>query len=170
MKQDRAEGIGFAVPIDYAFDGEKPLLPPPAWHPARGFAAMLADVERETEKLLQESKRLPMQVVKAVWMGRTQVVAALVAMGELEPSWTLNFRFEQEDHTICNVSTPAKWERSAPDHGQAKRTSDWMTRKGLGNVYAGAAVLDVGSCQFQRGVPIELILSEGDEKLNRTTL
>ena len=170
MKQDRAEGIGFAIPIDYAFDGDKPLLPPPAWHPARGFTAMLADVERETEKLLQESKRLPMQVVKAVWMGRTQVVAALVAMGELEPSWTLNFRFEQEDHTICNVSTPAKWELSTPDHGQAKRTNDWMNRKGLGNVYAGAALLDVGSCQFQKGVPIELILSEGDEKLNRTTL
>jgi S1-C subfamily serine protease len=170
MKNDRAEGIGFAVPIDYAFDGENPLMPPPAWHPARGFAAMLADVERETERLLQESKRLPVQVVKAVWMGRTQVVAALVAMGELEPSWPLNFRFEQEDHTICNVSAPAKWERSAPDHGQAKRTNDWMNRKGLGNVYAGAALLDVGSCQFQRGVPIELILSEGDEKLNRTTL
>ena len=170
MKQDRAEGIGFAVPIDYAFVGDKPLLPPPPWHPTRGFTAMLADVERDNEKLLQESKRLPLQVVRAVWMGRTQVVAALVAMAEIEPSWTLVFRFEQEAHTICNVSAPARWERSTPDHGQAKRTSDWMSRKGMGNVYAGAALLEVGSCHFEKDVPIELILIEGDEKLNRTTL
>ncbi|HEX7507941.1 MAG TPA: S1C family serine protease [Polyangia bacterium] len=170
MKQDRAEGIGFAVPIDYAFVGDKPLMPPPSWHPTRGFTAMLADVERDNEKFLQESKRLPLQLVRAVWMGRTQVVAALVAMAEIEPSWTLVFRFEQEAHTICNVSAPARWERSVPDRGQAKRTSDWMSRKGMGNVYTGAALLEVGSCQFERDVPIELILIEGDEKLNRTTL
>jgi S1-C subfamily serine protease len=170
MKQDQAEGIGFAVPLDYAFEGEEPLLPPPAWHPTRGFTTMLADVERDNEKLLKESKRLPLQVVKAVWMGRRQIVAALVAMGELEPTWTLNFRFEQEDRTICSVSTSARWERSAPDHGQAKRTNEWMNRKGMGNVYAGAALLDVGACQFQKDVPIELILGEGDEKLNRTRL
>jgi len=170
MKEDRAEGIGYALPIDYAFEGEIPLLPPPAWHPTAGFKTMLEDVERDNEKQLQESKRLPLQVVKAVWLGRNQVVAGLVAMGKLEPTWTLNFRFEQEDHTICNVSAPAKWEQSSPDHGLAKRTNEWMNRKGMGNVYAGAAVLEVGSCRFQKGVPIELILSEGDEKLNRTTL
>ena len=92
---------------------------------------MLADVERENEKLLKESKRLPLQVVKAVWMGRRQIVAALVAMGELEPTWTLNFRFEQEDRTICSVSASARWELSTPDHGQAKRTNEWMNRKGI---------------------------------------
>jgi hypothetical protein len=41
---------------------------------------------------------------------------------------------------------------------------------GMGKVYGGAAALDVESCQFQKDVPIQLILRQGDEKLNRVML
>jgi hypothetical protein len=42
--------------------------------------------------------------------------------------------------------------------------------RGIGKVWAGIAELDVGHCKFRNDRPIELILCEGDEKLNRTTL
>jgi hypothetical protein len=170
MKEEEAEGIGFALPLDYAFEGERPLMPPPSWHPTQGFSAMLADVEREDERLLEESKRLPMRVVKAVFAGGSQIVAAVVTMSALEPTGILDFRLEQQEHTICSVSAPARWQKSSPDRGLGKRTNEWMNRMGMGSVYAGAALLHVGSCQFQKDVPIQLILREGDEKLNRLTL
>ena len=170
MKQDQAEGIGFAVPVDYAFEGLRPLMPAPTWHPTRGFSAMLADVDSENERLLEESKRLPMRVVKAIWLGKTQIVAGVATMSELEPVGILSFRLDQQDRTICNVSASARWQESPPGRGLAKRTREWMNRMGMGKVYAGAAVLDVASCQFEKDVPIQIILREGDEKLNRVLL
>ena len=170
MKQQEGEGLGFAVPLDYAFEGERPLMPPPTWHPTEGFTAMLADVERENERLIEESKRLPMRVVKAVWMGRNQIVAAVVTMSELEPTSALDFRLEQQGRTVCSVFASASWLQNSPGRGLAKRTSEWMKRMGMGKVYGGAAALDVESCQFQKDVPIQLILRQGDEKLNRVML
>ena len=42
--------------------------------------------------------------------------------------------------------------------------------RGIGKVWAGIAEMDVSHCKFRSDRPIELILCEGDEKLNRTTL
>ena len=42
--------------------------------------------------------------------------------------------------------------------------------RGIGKVWAGIAALDASHCKFRSDRPIELILCEGDEKLNRTTL
>jgi hypothetical protein len=151
-------------------DRAESLMPPPAWHPTDGFTAMLADVERENERLLEESKRLPMRVVKAVWMGRNQIVAAVVTMSELEPTSALDFRLEQQGRTVCSVFASASWLQNSPGRGLAKRTSEWMKRMGMGKVYGGAAALDVESCQFQKDIPIQLILRQGDEKLNRVML
>jgi len=170
MKQDQAEGIGFAVPIDYAFEGQRPLMPAPKWHPTNGFSTMLADVERENERLLEESKRLPMRVVKAIWLGKTQIVAGVATMSELEPIGILSFRLDQQDHAVCSVSASARWQESPPGRGLAKRTREWMEKMGMGKVYAGAAVLDVESCQFEKDIPIQVILREGDETLNRVLL
>jgi hypothetical protein len=111
-----------------------------------------------------------MRVVKAVFAGGSQIVAAVVTMSALEPTGILDFRLEQQEHTICSVSAPARWQKSSPDRGLGKRTNEWMNRMGMGSVYTGAALLHVGSCQFQKDVPIQLILREGDEKLNRLTL
>ncbi len=45
-----------------------------------------------------------------------------------------------------------------------------MERTGIGKVYSGWVDLDVGSCSFERGSPVELILEEGDQTTNRVTL
>jgi hypothetical protein len=63
-----------------------------------------------------------------------------------------------------------KWQQGSVGRGLSKRTADWMNRKGIGKVWAGIAELDVSHCKFRSDRPIELILCEGDEKLNRTTL
>jgi S1-C subfamily serine protease len=170
MKQKEAEGIAFAVPIDYGFDGEKPLLPPPAWHPTPGYQSMLEAARRDDERLLGESRKLHMQVVKAVVAGRTRVLAVVLSANPGEPEQLLSFRFEQQDRTICNLTGTATWQENQPDQGLAKRTSDWMNRVGIGKVYTGAVYLDVQSCEFERGSPIELILQQGDEKTNRVSL
>lgn len=170
MKQKEAEGIAFAVPIDYGFDGEKPLLPPPAWHPTRGYHSMLEAARRDDERLLEESRRLHMQVVRAVVASRARVLAVVLSASPGEPEQLLSFRFEQQSRTICNLTGVATWQENQPDQGLAKRTSDWMNRVGMGKVYTGSVYLDVQSCEFERGSPIELILQQGDEKTNRVTL
>jgi putative serine protease PepD len=170
MKRDQAEAIAFAVPIDYAFDGEHPLLPPPDRHPSPGFLGMLADARRDDERLLEESRRLRMQVIRAVPVGRAHVVAAVLSASASEPEQTLSFHFEQREQTICTVSGVVTWQENHPDEGFAKRASEWMDRMGIGKVYSGAVDLDVRSCEFERGQPVELILEEGDEKLNRVPL
>jgi S1-C subfamily serine protease len=170
MKQNQAEGIAFAVPIDYAFDGEKPLLPPPTWHPSAGYQAMLAAARRDDERLLEESRKQRMQVVRAAPAGRGRVVAVVLSASAGEPEQLLSFRFEQQDRTICNVTGVATWRENQPDEGLAKRASDWMNRAGIGQVYSGLVTLDVQACEFERGAPIDLILEQGDEKTNRVTL
>ena len=170
MKQKEAEGIAFAVPIDYAFDGEKPLLPAPAWHPTRGYQSMLEAGRRDDERLLEESRKLHMQVVRAVVASRSHVLAVVLSANPGEPEQLLSFRFEQQDRTVCSVTGVATWHENQPDEGLAKRTSDWMNRVGIGKVYTGSVYLDVQSCEFERGSPIELVLQQGDEKTNRVTL
>ena len=166
----RAEGIGFAIPIDYAFQGESPLMPLPSWYPTRGFTAMLADAEHESEQLIEEAKRLPVRVVRGSWAGTNQIVAELMTVGGHEPKRTLDFRLEHEGQTICRVSAPAKWRQGSPRGDLGKRTNEWMNRTGVGNVYSGIVELDLHFCKFRKDPPIDLILREGDEKVNRTTL
>jgi serine protease Do len=170
MKRNQAEGIAFAVPIDYAFDGETPLLPRAAGHPAPGFASMLAEARRDDERLLEEARRLRMQVVRAVPTGRAHVLAVVLSASQGEPEQTLSFRFEQQERTICSVTGAVSWHENHPDQGIAKRASEWMERTGIGKVYSGWVDLDVGSCSFERGSPVELILEEGDQTTNRVTL
>jgi S1-C subfamily serine protease len=170
MKRNQAEGIAFAVPIDYAFDDEPPLLPRTAWHPTSGFAGMLAAARRDDERLLEEARRLRMQVVRAVSTGRAHVLAVVLSASQGEPEQTVSFRFEQKERSICSVTGAVSWHENHPDQGIAKRASEWMERTGIGKVYSGMVDLDVGDCPFERGSPVELILEDGDQPTNRVTL
>jgi S1-C subfamily serine protease len=170
MKQNQAEGIAFAIPIDYAFEGEHPLLPAPASHPTRGFLDMVAAARRDDERLLEESRHLRMLLVRAVPSGRGRVLAVVLSASNSEPEQTLSFHFEQQERTLCTVSGVVTWRENQPDEGLAKRASEWMDRMGIGKVFSGFAELDVRSCEFERGYPIELVLEEGDQKINRVAL
>jgi serine protease Do len=169
MIQNQAESIGFAVPLDYAFEGAQPLMPRPGWHPTRGFTAMLAYAEHEDEQTVEESRRST-RVVNAFRAGTKRMVAALLTVSEQPPTRSLAFRLEYEGRDVCSVIGVPKWQQGSVGRGLSKRTNDWMNRKGIGKVWAGIAELDVSHCKFRSDRPIELILCEGDEKLNRTTL
>jgi putative serine protease PepD len=170
MKREHAEGIAFAVPIDYAFEGPSPLLPPPVWHPKAGFRSMLEEARRDDERLLEESRRVRMQVVRAVVAGRGRVLAVVLSANSGEPEDKLYFRFEQQERAICRLTGVATWQENQPDQGLAKRASEWMNRTGIGKVYTGFVSLDARECQFERGSPIDLVMEEGDETTNRVRL
>ena len=77
---------------------------------------------------------------------------------------------EHAGQTICRVSAPAKWRQSSVRGDLGKQTNEWMSRTGVGNVYSSVVELDLRFCKFWKNPSIDLILCEGDEKVNRTTL
>jgi hypothetical protein len=93
-----------------------------------------------------------------------------MTVGEREPTRALDFRLEHEGQTICSVSAPAKWRRGSVRSDLGKRTNEWMNRTGVGNLYSGIVELDLRFCEFRKDPPIDLVLREGDEQVNRTTL
>jgi S1-C subfamily serine protease len=170
MKYKSGEGLGLAVPIDYAFQGNDRLLPAPRWHPSRGFTAMLAEVDRETRRIVDESTRTPFRLVRAEQFGRKQVAVSVLTVSNAKPRSSLDFRFEQQNSTVCRFTVPIRWDKNVPDIAIDERLREWMSRKGMGEPNFGTAIIATETCAFDAKVPIQIVLQYGDENVNRVTL
>lgn len=174
-----ADGLGFALPINYVSEGSPPFLPLPS--PAASsdnWNAVLAKIReadrREVEKLRAEGNR-PALVGLTV-MPRGGPVAMIVRFSNVRPQpETLSFTFRKSNRILCNVSGGVRqWYAQGSGNVAASDDSHylrWLEKNGLvRQAYHGLATLDLTGCPVQELRDAEMVLDGGDERANRIEL
>jgi serine protease Do len=173
-----ADGLGFALPVNYLYAWAGPLLPAPDPAPdTKSWTRVLARVEdadrREVEKARGESSR-PALVGLAMLPGRGPA-AMVVRLSSGQPSpETLSFTFRNPDRILCSVSSGIEsWQRlsSGEKPSASSRYLLWLEKNGLGrDVYQALAPLDLTGCPTEELRQSEMVLDGGDERSDRVEL
>jgi serine protease Do len=163
LKRADADGIGLALPINYAYDGAAPLLPGNG-SAARsaGFEAMLNEAWRDEREALDSIASLDLAPalvgVRVDEYGR--LVAGIVRPAHGVPSpETFSFRFQRQGETICALTSGvADWDVVEPRGQVDPRVAAWLERHGLGlTPFLGEAPLNWGLCsEIRAGTVLEL--------------
>jgi len=149
-----------ALPTDYLFEGESPLLPRPSWHPSAGFRAMLSGADEATKALVAEADDIGVRLVSVRPTGSNGVLALVSTMTPFEPPESLPFQLENDAGNTCAVQGKATWKKSEPSQGLAKRTKDFLGKQGLGDIYGGVAPLDFSACNIDQPSKLRLLLGK----------
>jgi serine protease Do len=182
-KLNNAEGLGFVLPINYAYSGEPHLLQPPlqpkpdeeSW---RNLLAETASADhKQVRKLETETPRLALLQLSSP---RGEGLYGVVAQrSQLEPpAETLTFTFRNAERILCRVNATAEhWQKatgSDPSQaGSESRYMQWLKKNNLeGEVFIGAAPLSLKDCPLEdlRAAGTEVILEGADDRANRVAL
>jgi len=163
MKVTSAEGIGLALPLEYA-------IPPRSAEALERWSALLKEVaEADGEEIARLERDYGAPFVGGLVQSRdgrpVAVVVAPWADGVPEQR-EYSLRFSTEVTSCALNATVRAWER--PDEGQATlrehREVRWLLRSKVGkNLFVGLAGLEPGACSFellQSAGSLELVLDE----------
>jgi S1-C subfamily serine protease len=171
MKRTDAEGIGLALPINYAWDGAGSLIAPPGGRRERseGFARMVQQVKAEEQKLVTELATAPRQplLVAAGWDRYQRLVAVVVRISGPTPNAEdVKLRVLDGSRQVCEMSGGvSSWRRletesEAGSREMAARLEQWLASTGVGaQVYGGEVPLRFDLCRLPRrsGYVLELV-------------
>jgi S1-C subfamily serine protease len=174
-----SEGLGFALPINYAYASAPRLLPPPLvpQPDERSWQRLLAEVSQADRK---EVRRARSEAGRPALIGLTNtagkgLVAMLARRSPNEPQTeSVSFLFRNNDRVLCKIRSVAEgWRKIAETPAEPQVSADsrylqWMSKNGLqGQVFLGEAVLDVQGCPVEEMRGAELILEGADERADR---
>jgi serine protease Do len=176
-------GLGFVLPINYAYTGDPYLVAPPS-QPKPDMAswkALLAEIvvadQKQVRQMETESPRVALlQLSSPPGQGLYAVVAQ---RSQLAPqSETLTFTFRNAEHILCRVNATAENWKKLAETDPARVSSDsrymqWMRKNNFENeVFVGAALLSLKDCPLEdlRAPGSEVILEGADDRANRLTL
>jgi hypothetical protein len=163
LKRVDADGIGLALPINYAYSGSAALLPDLApVSLSEGFEAMLStaanDDRRAAEEIGQLDLRPALYSVSVDEYGR--LVAKVLRPSSYEPGpETFSFRFVRGTETLCTLrSGVTRWETFEPPTKTDPRVMGWLQRHGLAvRLYLGEAAMNWNLCSaIGSGATLEL--------------
>jgi hypothetical protein len=174
LKAAEGEGIGFAVPINYAFSVENALLEdyPKAYTP--GFARMVARAEgasdQEAEKLRATGQRPGL--VAAVVNG--PVIMARIIWPSSDPPWvqSLNFMLVEGEEPFCTMTGEVSEWKLLESWGDGEvldpRGKHWLESHGFSSdLYEGVAVMRWDRCPAGRlkgAVDLEMENADDDAR------
>jgi serine protease Do len=174
-----AEGLGFALPIDYAYFGNPALLPLPRLAaPDEGsWNLLLAEVATADRTEVQKAQKEtgPTALVGIVAPPGQGLVAVLARHAMSTPrSEPASFIFRGNGRILCRVKAVAqRWRKAAEDTGDSgdadhSRYLQWATKNALRqDVFLGFATLDVQSCPVDEMGGAALVLEGSDETSDR---
>jgi serine protease Do len=152
MEVAAASGLGLALPVNYLYDGEPSLVPPPPEADLAAWRELLRRAAAEDAKAADEA-RVEMArpgLVGAFLDERGGVIAVVARQSELPPFVErLDFRLEQGGATLCSPSgVPSLWQRAGDAEGAVDEpTRRWLRRHRLdAAVWAARVELDWGRC------------------------
>jgi hypothetical protein len=166
LKRSDAEGIGLALPVNYAWSGDAPLLSPPPGLSA-DFDALMARARQEDQALAGQMAAVEQRpVLAAVTLDpQRQVMAHILRAARSQPFYEeFHFKVWSGDDEVCSMTSSANDWR-AVDMAQApsrsnKRVQSWLEKHGLNmQLYAAEAVVRLDLCgrdQIKPGVQLEL--------------
>jgi S1-C subfamily serine protease len=172
LKRKDAEGIGLALPINYAFTGGEAMVSAPPGKPSEGFA-MMAGRAREVDE--GEARKL------AATGQRPGLVGAVVAGGmvQLQIVWptafdpgrqTFDFVLWKKRERVCSLRTEVtEWTKVEGEDGTSvlsPQVKGWLERHGFASdLYVAVAMLDYGECPADKlgpGVELEMEGADSD--------
>jgi S1-C subfamily serine protease len=167
MKHPQAEGLGLALPINYAFADQRDFVAG-APSASAGFQAMLARVEDDERKqagevsdLLASARGIFLGDGKVDQYGRLVVQVFEASNAPLGPH-PVTFKFWNGEAEACSAKVDIpRWDVMETG-GPNERISTWLNKHGLGlRLYRGDATFSVepfcGRTAVHRGTVIELV-------------
>jgi S1-C subfamily serine protease len=175
LKRTDAEGIAFAVPVNYLYTGDSPLLADHARPSSAGFARMTARAEgasrQEAEALAATGQRPGL--VGAAILGDT-IHAKVIWPSAQEPFvTTLSFALWNGPSRLCSLTGEVdRWTRLvAADGGSVltPRGKAWLDASGFSSdLYAGVARMKWDECPDEPlAGNVELELENADSDAQR---
>jgi len=161
LKHTGAEGIGLALPINYAWDDAASLVPPPGGDRKRtpGFARMVEQVaakEREAVAQIAETPQQPL-LVAGGWDRYDRLVAVVVRVASHVPAAEDFDVVVRAQNKRCEFrGQVARWKRVEAKGGESQSAMDARVRQWLesvgaaADVYAGEMVLSLQPCRLRK--------------------
>jgi hypothetical protein len=176
LRATDAEGIGLALPINYAFDGPSPLVASPLSTPSPGFERMRAAADAEDQRMASElyatGQRPGLTGARFSPDGKlTAVVAWPSAFEPLEKQ--LRFNILSKGRAVCEIpGRIQRWTKIEGDDGGSPlppRTREWLERHGFSSqMWVARVDLDWIDCantelgSNPRGIELELQNADSD--------
>jgi serine protease Do len=152
-KLEQAEGLGFVLPINYAYEGQSPFLSRPSPAPdSESWRGLLAQVEEEDRR---DAQRMAAAASHSALLGVSPVpgrglAAVVVRLSHGEPGpEPVSFTFRKAQRPVCSVAaTVERWRRVEPETGgEAARYLQWMEKHGIyKDLYQGLAMVSLEGC------------------------
>ncbi len=179
LKVTSGEGIGLAVPINYAYGGPAPLVPGHGGPDTPGFAAMRARADAVSQRAADElaaTGQLP-GLVGGVVRGDTIIVHIVWPSTSSPAQSSFRFSLVKGETSLCSMDGEvARWEKlERADHSSVldPRVKSWLERNGFASdLYGGSAVLDWSGCaatEIDGAVDLELEGADSDASRIRFT-
>jgi hypothetical protein len=180
LKHATAEGIGFAIPVNYAFTGAAPLVSPPEdMAPSAGFEKMLTSAQEAEREKVGEIAGIAFRpaLAGAAPDQYQNLVAKVVQPAPHDPGpRDVTFNLWKQGQKVCTLkATIVEWkelERKKASSSLDARAVNWLEKNGLASrLYLGEATLNWNACSrsdLVRG--IELEMEGADESAARLQL
>lgn len=177
-KVNGAEGLGIALPINYTYEGNPPLLSKPAPRPdSQKWRALLARVEEEERTAVQD---ISVAATKPILVGyspryKEGIIHVSVARlsGDEPVAENLLFTFRKPGRMLCGVPTSIeRWARvGRTELANNPRASRWLTDNGIAlDVYRGIAEVPLRRCPLDDLRGATLVLEGAEEGSDRVEL
>ena len=161
-KLDQSEGLGFALPVNYAYADEPALLAPPA-SPAPGKAAWKKLMDRIAEEERQELSQMRSvgAVVGTQWVlsndqfgaQKVEIELARIASAEPGPVW-IKMSVRSNGSIVCRQDTISSgWQQIGTELARqdpewaSSRYFQWLRKNGLEkDLFKGSVTFDFRGC------------------------
>ena len=176
-------GLGFVLPINYAYSGDPYMVAPPRQPKpdTASWKALLADISVADQKQVRQMEtQAPRVALLQLSSPQGQGLYAVVAQRSqlVPPSETLTFTFLNAGHVLCRVNATAENWQKLTEADPTRISSDsrymqWMRKNNFENeVFVGAALLSLKDCPLEdlRAPGSEVVLEGADDRANRLTL
>jgi serine protease Do len=174
-KVDGAEGLGLAVPINYTYEGDPPLLAKPDPRPdSKAWSTLLARIRDEDRRAAEDVTMAARRPVLVGAMGtprREEILVSVARLSDAEPAAeSLFFTFRKPSRMLCSVTAPVeRWSKAGRSSlGDNPRLARWLADKGVSlDVYQGIAAMNLKECPLDELSGSEMVLEGAPEGVDR---
>ncbi|HSF39086.1 MAG TPA: trypsin-like peptidase domain-containing protein [Thermoanaerobaculia bacterium] len=176
-KVNGAEGLGIALPINYAYEGDPPLLPKPTPRPdSKTWRARLDRVQQEERETALEISTATMKpvLVGAAIRQKGEILATIARISDREPvPENFLFTFRKPGRMLCGVPTSVeRWGLAGRTEVSANpRIAHWLEDNNISqDVYVGVAEVSLRRCSEDELRGAVMVLEGADEGSDRVQL
>jgi serine protease Do len=174
-KVDGAEGLGLAVPINYTYEVDPPLLAKPEPHPdSKAWNNLLAKIREADRRVAEDislAARRPFLVAAMGTPRRGEVLVSVARLSDAEPApESLFFTFRKPSRMLCSVTTSVeRWSKAGRSSlGDDPRLARWLEDKGVSlDVYQGFAAMNLKECPLDELSGSQMVLEGAPEGVDR---